>query len=245
MERINVNGWNTIARYLQQSEFRQNDLAKLLNVSAAAISQIKSGKYLLSPLQMKQIIQFLHFDEKGVSDFYTELFNARIVCSDVVDPEDGSGGAHLNGNCLEKISPIRRRINRVPLTNLSDVVSYEPALETLDEFIARNFPSRLAETRQEPGLCALRVLSHEPKLSLRSGSILLVGARAYPQPGDLCLLCLTDGELLLKEFFPEGGKIIFRRPFDSGGRDFCWQMREDPHRVSWIHPIREIILKLN
>lgn len=64
-----VNGWETIARYLKLRGKQQQDLARLLHITPPAISQVKSGCFLLSPGQLATIINYLEFDEPAINEF--------------------------------------------------------------------------------------------------------------------------------------------------------------------------------
>ena len=58
-------------------------------------------------------------------------------------------------------------------------------------------------------------------------------------------LCgLADGRILLREFYPEGDRVIFRTTLAAGEHEMCWKRREEPGFVRWIHPVREIVLKM-
>lgn len=73
-----VNGWPIISKWLGIREKRQADLARLLNISPSAISQLKHGDMLLNAGQMAAVIEFLEISEDDISLFYTEVFNARL-----------------------------------------------------------------------------------------------------------------------------------------------------------------------
>lgn len=83
---LHVNGWNIIARYLERASMRQGDLAQVLHISKAAVSQIKNGQFLLNPRQLATIADYLKFDDAAISEFYTTLFNARLAGA---EPEEG------------------------------------------------------------------------------------------------------------------------------------------------------------
>ena len=79
---LHVNGWDIIAKYLERSSMRQGDLAQVLHISKAAVSQIKNGQFLLNPRQLAAIADHLQFDDEAITDFYTTLFNARLAAAD-------------------------------------------------------------------------------------------------------------------------------------------------------------------
>lgn len=73
-----VNGWSVISRYLLMRRRTQSDLARLLHVSSAAITQIKQGRFRLSPGQIRAIAWYLQFDQTALDQFFSEIFNARM-----------------------------------------------------------------------------------------------------------------------------------------------------------------------
>ncbi len=73
-----INGWSVISKWLTINKKRQIDLAALLDVTASAISQIKSGNILLSAKQISLILDYLNIDSKDMCALYTLIFNARL-----------------------------------------------------------------------------------------------------------------------------------------------------------------------
>lgn len=82
---LHVNGWDIIAKYLKRSSIRQGDLAQVLHISKAAVSQIKNGQFLLNPRQLAVIADYLKFDDAAITEFYTMLFNARLTVGEEVE----------------------------------------------------------------------------------------------------------------------------------------------------------------
>ncbi|MPN04725.1 hypothetical protein SDC9_151970 [bioreactor metagenome] len=73
-----VNGWRIIAAGLRARQLRQKDLARLLGVTPAAVSQIKSGRIKLNRRQIALIYNFLGLEEPDIRRLYAEIFNARL-----------------------------------------------------------------------------------------------------------------------------------------------------------------------
>lgn len=73
-----VNGWSIIEQWLQREHRNQSWLAKRLNVSPAAITQVKKSQYRLSAEQFNTICHALHATKAEKSALYTEVVNARF-----------------------------------------------------------------------------------------------------------------------------------------------------------------------
>ena len=122
---------------------------------------------------------------------------------------------------------------------------YEPAFEPLPEFLRRNSPERSRERFSQPDLCVIRIEHGRNNTELAPGSLLMIEAAAYPAAGDLTLFGTADGRILLREFHPEGEQILFHPVLAGGGRELCWKRAEEPGFIRWIHPVREIVLKMH
>jgi len=76
-----INGWGVISRHLQLREKNQSDLARLLHISPASITQIKNGQFNLNPKQLHTIAAYLGFGPGAIDEFFSEIVNARMsVC---------------------------------------------------------------------------------------------------------------------------------------------------------------------
>ena len=76
---MHANAWPLIEKYLKLQKKRQLDLAELLDVTPAAISQFKSERILFNPVQIEKVINFFHLDAAASEEFYSALFAARYV----------------------------------------------------------------------------------------------------------------------------------------------------------------------
>ena len=132
-----VNGWSAIERQLRLQAKKQGELARVLEISQAAVSLMKKGSFLLNPGQLEKIAQFLRFDEETRCEFYTELFNARLI-SRTASAE--SAGEEEHGTYRVSRSPVpeRKRMCEVPLAELGLLSGYEPLLEPLVDYLLRS-----------------------------------------------------------------------------------------------------------
>ena len=78
-----VNGWNVIGTTLKERHLRQKDLAGCLAVSAAAVSQMKSGRIKLNRRQIAAVCVFLRLSDAETRRLYAEIFDARLRCEPV------------------------------------------------------------------------------------------------------------------------------------------------------------------
>ncbi|MDD5597107.1 MAG: helix-turn-helix transcriptional regulator [Victivallaceae bacterium] len=141
-----INGWSVISKWLNIKEKRQSDLAGLLNVTASAISQIKSGNILLNATQISLILDYLQIDSRDMCALYTLIFNARLnsrVC-DARDHEqklvvniadtDTETGFSVSSEVKDPSSEYEGAFRRVPLMTFKQAMNYEPALESIESF---------------------------------------------------------------------------------------------------------------
>jgi len=134
-----INGWSVISKWLIIRKKRQSNLAALLNVTASAVSQIKSGNILLNAKQIGLILDYLKIDSQDMCTLYTLIFNARLntkVDSDknlkpklIVNIADSN-----NENDFFTSSNHHTSSRSVPLMTFKQAMNYEPALESIESF---------------------------------------------------------------------------------------------------------------
>ncbi len=247
---LHVNGWNIIARYLERASMRQGDLAQVLHISKAAVSQIKNGQFLLNPRQLATIADYLKFDDAAISEFYTTLFNARLAGA---EPEEGPALPEAVGHRTFRVNlteggagtPAEPEAAPAPVAGFSLLRSFEPAFEPLTKFLRRNSPERSREHFPQEDMCVIRIEPGSNSTELAPGSLLMIEADTYPAAGDLTLFGVADGRILLREYHPEGDRVVFRPVLAGGGRELYWSRAEEPGLIRWIHPVHEIVLKMH
>lgn len=240
---IHVNGWPTIERQLQRMDKRQGEIAQLLGMTPAAVSQVKKGCFLLNPRQLEKIAIFLQFDEDMRSEFYSELFNARLVCREpsIAEPSRESGHYRV---CLNTRGAVRRKRRiEIPMADIALLAGYDPAFEPLAEYLLRNSPERKNDALSGIDVCALRVGINDADTGLPVDSLILIEGGRYPEPGTLNFVALRDGRYLLREFHPEGERIRLVSVLRNSGDDFVWRREGVPGPVIWMHPVLEVTVR--
>ncbi len=233
--RESVNGWPVIARYLELRKCRQCELAQALSLSPAAITQAKQGESLLSPAQLATIVDFLRISEADLLEFYSSIFNGRII------------GRHAPGELEEKrfevqIRPLRS--NQLPLRKkyhsctISDLASYEPALERLSDFLGRR--KKQGHSCEQVQLIADRNIDG---LVIPRGSVVSIHSDGYPSAGEMVLACLRDRSFRISRFLPGDGVITLEDQW-GGGKALVWRIASDPGFVCWMRPVIELEIKL-
>lgn len=238
---VHVNGWPAIERQLRRLAKRQGEIAQLLEMTPAAVSQIKKGNFLLNPRQLEKIARFLQFDEEIRNDFYSELFNARLICRDSQSTREGRIGYRV---CLNTRGAVRRkRRNEIPLADIGLLAGYEPMLESLAEYLVRNSPERKEDAPFEADACALRIGTRDTGTGLPPGSAVIVDGGRYPEPGSLNFIMLRDGQSLLREYLPEGEVIRFAAVLRDSGEDLVWHRGMEANPIAWLHPVLEMTMR--
>jgi len=233
--RESANGWPVIARYLELRKCRQRELAKALSLSPAAITQAKQGDSLLNPAQLAMIVDFLRIGESDLLEFYSSIFNARII------------GNHAPGELEEKRLELQirpRRSNQLPLRKkyprceVSELAAYEPALERLSDYLGR---------RGEPGNCFEQVqLITDRRIEgfeMPRGSVVSIHCDGYPTAGEMVLVCLRDRSFRLSRYLPGDGVITLEDQWGSR-KPLVWRIASDPGFVCWMRPVIELEIKL-
>lgn len=80
---MNINGWEIIARWLVRKGKTQSDLARLLGISPAAITQIKKGQFRLSIENIERICQYLRISQGDKEQLYLQIVNVRFGLSNI------------------------------------------------------------------------------------------------------------------------------------------------------------------
>ena len=224
--RTEINGWPIIARYLEIRGLRQCDLARVLGVSPAAVTQIKKGESLLGPSQFDTVIGFCGMADSDILEFYSMVFRARIL------------GEHRSSRALEiRVCPeSRSRQERPAECPIEWLLDYQPALESLRSYLIRKTGIRSIgdQIRLEVGNGSL-------VKGVLPGSTLLIGVERYPIPGDLVLVGLRERQLLLRRYLPRDGSIILGGD-RAVGPDYVWEVNLDPGFVLWMRPVQEIVV---
>ena len=75
---MNVNGWPVIETLLYRRRKNQSDLARLLGVSPAAITQIKQGDFQLGIVALDRIMRYLGATIDEQNEVYTQVIQGRF-----------------------------------------------------------------------------------------------------------------------------------------------------------------------
>ena len=75
---MNVNGWQVIERLLLRRRKNQSDLARLLGISPAAITQIKKGDFQLGITALEKILQYLGATVAEQNELYSQIVRSRF-----------------------------------------------------------------------------------------------------------------------------------------------------------------------
>lgn len=93
---MNINGWPVIEKLLLRRRKNQSDLARLLGVSPAAITQIKQGDFQLGVFALDKIMHYLGATPEEQDDIYTRVIQNRyfdkldsgIICRIIIIRRD-------------------------------------------------------------------------------------------------------------------------------------------------------------
>ncbi len=250
-----INGWSIIAKWLSINTKRQSDLAALLNVTASAVSQIKSGHILLSAKQISLILEYLKIDSRDMCALYTLIFNARlnnrvngrqnmnqrliVNIANLNDQTDFSVFSEVK----DSSSDYQDSFRRVPLITFKQSMNYEPALESIESFARYCSDQTVLFSRTQVGSFALLVDKENATPEFTHSAVLLVAGNEYPATGDMVVAKLRTGKVITK-FYLREDDVIHLKSKTPHGDNFVWHYQEDPGFIQWMYPIIEANLKL-
>jgi SOS-response transcriptional repressor LexA len=246
-----INGWPVIAKWLVINKKRQIDLAALLDVTASAISQIKSGNILLSAKQISLILDYLKIDSKDMCALYTLIFNARLhnnldstkkLIVNIAD-SNNKNDFFVSSNSKSYPPVNRDSFRRVPLMTFTQAISYEPALESIESFASCCSSQTVLFPDVQVGSFALLIDQKNTTPEFAHSAILLVSGDEYPVHGDMVVAKLRSGEVITKYYLRKDDIVHFKSQ-KTDADNFVWRYKEDPGYVQWMYPIIEICLKL-
>lgn len=87
MHKTNINVWSVIQVMLARNNRTQTDLAKHLNMTCAAVTQIKNGTFKLSGEKLESVCNFLHATTEEKNELYSKIVNARFFGTEKVKVE--------------------------------------------------------------------------------------------------------------------------------------------------------------
>jgi len=270
----NVNGWPIISKWLGIRERRQADLARLLNVSPSAISQLKKGDILLNAGQMASVLGYLKISEEDVSLFYTEVFNARM----------GSGTG--NPEELLRIKNNNKFTVQVARPGQSGSKAHIEARESAGQYQVSSAPAeneavavKHGDLRDVPVLSFAQAAGYEPAIEpfddfardcsdetamfteVRPGffALRVDGDSMSPEYPNGTILLVAGGEYpqrgdvvvaklrsgqVVVKHYNRKDNVIKLESENPNGMNFSWHCKEDPGFVVWMYPVIEVTLKL-
>lgn len=243
-----INGWSVISKWLVIRNKRQTDLAVVLNVTASAVSQIKSGNILLNAKQISLILDYLKIDSQDMCVLYTLIFNARL--NNKVDNDK-----NLKQKLIVNIADLNNKNDfftasnhnissrSVPLMTFKQAVNYEPALESIESFARCCSSDRVLFSNAKAGSFALFVDQEDAVFEFTHSAVLLVSGEEYPAHGDMVVAKLRTGEVINK-YYLRKDDVVHLQSKTPGADNLIWRYHEDPGYVQWMYPVVEVNLKL-
>lgn len=246
-----INGWPVIAKWMAVKRKRQIDLAALLNVTASAVSQIKSGNILLNAKQIGLILDYLQIDAEDMCALYTLIFNARLHNNIdgnkklIVNIADSCRKEDLcvSSNSRSYPPEDRESFRRVPLMTFTQAANYEPALEPIETFASGCSNQTVLFPEVKAGSFALLIDRENATPEFTHSAILLVSGDEYPVHGDMVVAKLRSGEVITKYYLRENDVVHFKSQ-KADADNLAWHYKEDPGYVQWMYPIVEVNMKL-
>ncbi|MBQ8754696.1 MAG: helix-turn-helix transcriptional regulator [Lentisphaeria bacterium] len=177
---MHANAWPLIEKYLKLRKKQQRDLAELLEVTPAAISQFKKERILFNPSQIGKIINYLQISQTDCDELYSILFSTRLM-----PPKEKTPKATL---------PLGWEKRLLPVGELELLRRYEPGFEPMDQYLLRHTQKHIAIFGNRPGLCLVTLGPQYELFGKSFLSALLLDALNEPSPEDFKLVYTQDRE---------------------------------------------------
>lgn len=190
---------------LLHNDLKQIDLAKHLQVSTSAVSQIITGKVSPNVIHFKKIVKCLRCSDDNIAEMNDLLIQIRL----------GVSKKNLSNNNF-----IRKKSVKMPVVCIDSLLKFCPAIEDLRTYVNRNCKQEAFSKDVDDPInyeSTFRVSASEDRLdSLFPGSLtLLVDVGAYPKTTDIVLAKSQNNDKLQLKRFVFDDNNIYLMPFNG------------------------------
>ena len=135
------------------------------------------------------------------------------------------------------------KLHSIPVISFAQAAMYDQTIEPIDCY-ALNCSDETALFSEEakPGYFAFRVEGDSMAPTYPNGTKLLIAGNEFPQRGDLVVAKLNDGQVVFKRYQRKDNVVVLES-INAEGRNFEWNIKEQPGYASWIKPVIEVNFK--
>lgn len=136
------------------------------------------------------------------------------------------------------------RLRMVPVLSFVQAAGYELALEPMCDYLRETSDESVPFIDVKDNYFALRISGDSMAPDYPGGTVVLVAAGEYPNPGDVVVAKIAStGQVVIKEFHRKDS-VITLRSINPAGKSFEWNREDQPGFVQWMWPVVEVTLKL-
>ena len=138
------------------------------------------------------------------------------------------------------------RSNKAPLVTFSQIVDFDPTIESPSTFAANLGGKSVLFAREvKSGYFALELDESAKCGTFPFGTVFLVASGEYAQNGDTVVARLRDtGEIVIRHYLREENRVKLS-PVNGNGRTYEWEARDNSSHIVWMYPVIEINLDLS
>lgn len=223
---------------MRRNNWTRKDVMARLEVSEATLSRWLSGS--VEPGRQPQSIN----DDVGLKlkgllgdAFPLETMPAKGFAPDIAIAESPPAYGRA------RIPRIRGGAHKLlPCLGMAQAAGWDPALEPFDDFAVGFGLEEIPIAGGKDGWFCLRVDGESLMPAVQPGALLVVAGGELPENGDLVVAKFArDGQVVCKAYRTEGDVVQLLSVNDEG-KHWKWNRREEPGRLSWIYPVRDIHL---
>ncbi len=228
-EQNHINGWPVLETFLVERGMRQGELAKLLGVSAPAISQIKHERMCLSSAHLAKLVDYFQMSRREAAVFYAMVISSRVLRW---QPESCRG--------IRLWPRVKVSQTALPVISCRSLMWFQPALESCTDFARRYLEYELGKLVRGASL-AVRVNEYRTRFRLPSDSLILLGGDDYPRDGQLVLARLHNRPPALYYYRSRNGAIELQQR-EFGSEELKINDMAPLYTLAWAYPVRSILL---
>ena len=135
----------------------------------------------------------------------------------------------------------RVKVSDVPVISFAQAAGYDSTIEPFDCYAKNCSEETQVFTEAKPGMFALEVAGDSMKSIAPNGSRVLISPE-FAERGDIVAAKIREtGQVVLKQYQRHNGTITLESTDE--GRNFEWNIKENPGFLEWMYPVIEITIK--
>jgi SOS-response transcriptional repressor LexA len=127
-------------------------------------------------------------------------------------------------------------LTKTPVLGFAQAAGFEPALESLNDFLGTFAEETHAWAEAKEGWFTLRVEGDSMAPKLPHGTLLLVAGGQFPRRGQIAVAKLSTGQVVVKKYSRKEN-VVTLSSLNPEGQTFTWHVKEQAGYVQWMWPV--------